>query len=503
MRDANDIGQALIPTLMKGYNVHVFDIAPRPASLPLSPSLTYHKGSIDPTSPALSKLFSKTRIDGIIHLAGISLEEWCEPRYGICHQVNVGGTKALLEQAAKVRKGRSKALPWVIMASSMDVFDPIIGEKDRDPKSAIGRTKLAAELLVENASESNPDLRAAIIRMDEIYGYPNSGSIASTFVPSLITNALTGLPMQYSSSKPARDYVHIDDALVAMNEVIEKVKTSDIGTGVSYLDLVSGTRKTESEVMEIVRQQTHTLSPVRDIGNGPRAQLQTPRGSGSDWKPTIDLETGIASTIADLISANEQYNLQYLTHNCPSSPLVTSPTHHIHPADERNRDLTKLDGCTVNIGFDHRGILHHLKCEDGKHCVADGEKVPSYNWNQTVFVIHQVPIPGRGRKEERKVRVRLAEEKGTGWLGLSRGNGEVGLELFGKNDLAAETSFDLEVSVEGLALMRESLTIRCKRMLPTSDYSSLEPGSRCMLSPTLRPRQIGSLCNQRKNSICE
>jgi nucleoside-diphosphate-sugar epimerase len=433
----------LIPSLIKTYNVHVFDIAPRPSSLPISPSLTYHKGSIDPSSPALSKVFAKTRIGGIIHLAGISLEEWCLSRLEACEKVNLGGTRALLEEVRKSRKGIK---PWMVLASSIDVFGQEGPRNGRHPITSIGKTKLAAELIVEEATEAESNLRTAIVRMDEIYGYPNSGSIASAFIPSLVTNALTGLPIQYSSTRLARDYVHIDDALKGWLEIIEKVRIAEVGEGVGYHDLISGTLTTESEVVDIVRRQTDTVSPIRDIGTGSRPSSNTAsRRIEHSWKPTISLETGHIRTITDLISANEKYNLAYLSNNCPSSPLSSSPAyiHRTHPADERNKDLTKLDGCTVNLGFNHAGFLHHLKCEDGKHCLVDGIKVPSYNWNQSVFIIHKVP----SRKEERRVRVRLEEEKGMGWLGFSRTSGlEVGLELYGKNEVGVETTFDLQVS---------------------------------------------------------
>jgi len=412
---------------MKKYNVHILDISPRPSTLPISPSLTYHKGSIDPSSPALSKLFAKVRIDGVIHLGAVSLEEWCITRFTECERINIGGTKALLDNIRA--RGPKSRTPWMILASSVEVFD---GEKsNRNPNTAIGRTKLAAELAIEAASETDPDLRSGIIRIDEIYGYDHSSSIPSTFIPSLIINALTGLPIQYSSTRRAKDYVHVENAVEGFLKVVEKVKESNAGDGIVLHDLLSGNQVTEGQVVDIVRRQTKTLSPIRDLG------VSHPGVVGGS---TVDLEIGLGNTISHLISANEAYNAQYISNNCATSiPFTTR----IHPADERNRDLTKLDGCTVNIGFNHAGTLHHLKCEDGKNCIADGVKVPSYNWNQTVFVIHKVT----GKNEERRVRVRLAEEKGMGWLGVNPGNGrEVGLQLYGNNSIGVDTAFDLEVS---------------------------------------------------------
>jgi len=380
-------------------------------------------------------------------------------------------------------------------------MDVLAGEHHRNPTSAIGQTKLAAELAIEGASETDPNLRSGVIRMDEIYGYDYSGSIASTFIPSLITNALTGLPIQYSSSRSARDYIHVDDAVKGFLDIVERVRRAEIGDGVTYHDLLSGVKVTEREVVDIVRKQTNALSPIRDLGAGSHSHTTVHSQSGnSDSAATNNLEQGLANTISNLISANEKYNLQYLADNCPTSPLPT--TSKIHAADERNRYLTKLDGCTVNIGFNHAGTLHHLKCEDGKHCIADGIKVPSYNWNQSVFIIHKVP----GKKEERRVRIKLEEEKGMGWLGLGLGHStgtgkEVGLELYGNTSIGVQTAFDLEVS--RTVQVYELADNRSHQMLHTSAYSFLEPANKSMLSPIQPPRLIGSPSNPLLNSICE
>lgn len=428
--------------MLEHYNVHILDIAPRPASLPRTTSLTYHRGSIDPSSAALSKLFRKTKFDGVVHLAAVSLEEWCEPRLADCERINVEGTKAILEQLrSSSSSGRRGLVPWMLMASAIDT------------ETAVGRTKLAAEQALEQVHEG----RVGIVRMDEVYGYAPSTPIASTFLPSLISSALTGLPIQYSSDRPARHYTHIDDVLEGLRLAIEHVKRTP---GVSHLDLVSGSSKTEVELVDFVRKQTGSMSPVRDLGAS-RAPAPTaghahhPSSTDLGWTAAIDIESGLAGMINTLVSETERYSLQYLADNCPSSdllalapftsPVSTGPRQGANPADERNKDMTKMDGCTVNIGFDHAGFLHHLKCEDGKHCIVDGAKVNGYNWNQTVWIVRRVK---GGPKGERRVRVMFEEEQGTGWLGLRQGGAgrEVGLELFSKDDPNAQTVFDLEVS---------------------------------------------------------
>lgn len=326
----------------------------------------------------------------------------------------------------------------MIFASSVDA-------RSARPTTALGRTKLAAEKLLQREAEGG-ELRVGVIRLDDVYGYSHSSSIESTFLPSLITNAITGLPIQYSSDRAARDYTHIDDIVEGFRLSIEHVKKSP---GTSRIDLVSGERKTEQQLVEYVRRQTSTLSPIRDLGRGqPQTRKDLASINDLGWRPTIDIESGLATMINALISDTEKHSLQYLAENCLHSevlalaPSMSDKPRRPHPADERNKDMTKLDGCTVNIGFDHDGFLHHLKCEDGKHCIADGVRVNGYNWNQTVFVVRREA----GGKGERRVRVRFEEEKGTGWLGYRSHGREVGLELVGSSDIDVKTVFDLEVS---------------------------------------------------------
>ncbi|WWC90586.1 uncharacterized protein L201_005522 [Kwoniella dendrophila CBS 6074] len=473
---AGQLGQALIPSLSEEYTIHVIDIAPRPTSLPKT--VIYHRECILPSSESLSQVFASNSFDGVIHLAAVSLESWCKPKENECHEVNVEGTKAVINQIentlTKKRKriwGENKT-PWIILGSSMDVYpqEQGVSEKSgKNPSTALGRTKLAAEHVLEKAvkdslsSEENGNpatIHGMILRFPEVYGYPQSTSIAEAFIPSLLNNALTSLPIQYNSNTPSLSLLHVDDAVKGILKAISRLEDNSklgIRKEVEEFNLVYSKRWQIEDIVELVRTETHSLSPLRDIGS--RNSPQMPDFSNElakevlGWQPEISAAVGLGLSLQKLSEDIAEYSRKWHQNHC--SPTEDFPSdnnvliQHL-VEDERNKDLTKLKGCTVNMGFDNQGWLNHVKCEDGKHCKADTNKVTAMNWNQSVFVIHQVE---QHKNSERTVRVVFEEEKGMGYLGYRLINDkEVGLELFDRFTDEGQVEFDVEVNPHSSSL---------------------------------------------------
>ncbi|WWC71348.1 uncharacterized protein I206_105303 [Kwoniella pini CBS 10737] len=472
---AGQLGQSLIPSLVDEYIIHVIDIAPRPTSLPTS--VVYHRGSILPSSSALSDLFASTSFNGVIHLAAISLESWCAPKENECHEVNVEGTKQILDQIGDTLTEKRKRLwnrqvktPWIILGSSMEVYPQEQGVSEvsgKNPTSALGRTKLGAEIALQDAVrnssldgfEGEAMINGMILRFPEVYGYPQSQSVPHAFIPSLLTNALTSLPIQFSSDIPSLDLLHVDDAIKGILKAISRIEDqSRLGVrsegGVEEFNLVYGQRWQTQDIVELVRTEAHSMSPIRDIGSATSPQMPNfSNGRAKDileWEPEISAPVGLGVALQTLSEDIAEYSRTWHQNHCspnadfPSEDNVLSD-HFVE--DLRNKDLTKLDGCTVNLGFDHEGWLHHVKCEDGKHCSADGEKVTAMNWNQSVFIVHKA---ADYNKKERTVRVMFEEEKGMGYLGYRKTKeDEIGLELFEKDDSEGQIEFDIEVNRHG------------------------------------------------------
>ena len=254
------------------------------------------------------------------------------------------------------------------------------------------------------------------------------------------------------------DLLHVDDAVDGVLQAIRRLQNGE-QAGLEEFNLVEGKRKwSEEEIVELVRTHTRSFSPLRDIGDhltniGTSEYSNEKAKSQLLWEPKVDLLNGLSRAIGDLTDSIATYSRSYLSSNCaPSSASPYSDTNiPVFPEDERNKALNKLKDCTVNLGFDHAGWIHHVKCEDGRHCTADGNKVPSYNWNQTVFIIREVPSHQVNR--ERTVRVMFEEEQGMGFLGVSdsalQKGGEIGFELFKEDDEGEQSHvvFDLEVRI--------------------------------------------------------
>lgn len=450
-----------MPQLTQNYTVHILDIAPRPSSLPAE-NVVYHRGSVLPSSSSLKILLSAHSFEGILHLAAVSLDSWCAPKEADCLAVNEGGVKSVMKQVEGIASKASKSwrrtqVPWVVLGSSMEVYgsgDGVVDElSTRHPGTALGRTKAKGEEAFE-ASIQKADgvagVKGMIVRFSDVYGYDHHSSISESFVPALVGNAITSMPIQYDSDVAPIDLLHVDDAVDGVLKAIRHLNVGAESARVESVNLVSGSTWVVEEVVERARQLTGAMSPVMDIGDH-RTSFATNQYHNAhalnslDWTPTITLPDGFTRTLRELTSAMHSYSLNYLHENCAPTSEFPSPNARAktHPADERNKHLHKLDGCLVQMAFAHDDYLHHMKCSDGKHCTADGEYVAGYNWNGTFWIMHA------SNKGERKARVSFEEEKGMGWLGAPRGlmgHSEVSWELVDEDDTRWETDFDIEVS---------------------------------------------------------
>lgn len=497
---AGSLGHAIIPKLLnQGYIVHVADFVPQPVTLPKD--VLYHR--VDIRTSALGEILEHTQYDGVLHFAGVSLEGWCLSKPEECTKVNVGGTKNLMEaievQSRKAAGSsgawtRGVTVPWIVYASSTEVYgNPDKGTIEEssatNPESSIGKTSLAAEELVRDAfdrsrrgklagehkqrdddedADADDDseggstvLRGAVIRLSQVYGFARESAIPSAFIPHLLQRSVSSLPIQYSSDEPASDFLHVNDAIDGILRVIDFVGRSEGGEALETFNLVKGGKRwMQQEVVDLMRAETKTMSPLRDIGDKKAtvssAQYSSKRANDVlAWTPAVDLPLGLALATTALAEDSVEYANNFLSRHCPQygADVGAMQTPAV-PEDQRNRDLWKLHNCTVNLGFNHDGWLHHVKCQDGKNCGADNKKVVSYNWNATVWNIHVVP---ESHSSNGRAQVKFAQENGAGWLGIRKtdiaGGGEVEWALFRDNDPEPfVNTFEVEVAPDSSAL---------------------------------------------------
>lgn len=193
-------------------------------------------------------LFLNNSFEGIIHLASISRVVWGEQKPTECIDVNVNGTKTILETAQK-----SKIPPWIIFGSSREVY----GEPDKLPVSETfplkpiniyGKTKLEGENLVRWYSNKTGS-KGIIMRFSNVYG--NEKDILERVIPKFIIKALKGERIEIHGGKQIFDFTYIDDTVEGIIRTMNYIKENE-EPSVEDFNILTGKGTTLQEVVEII-----------------------------------------------------------------------------------------------------------------------------------------------------------------------------------------------------------------------------------------------------------
>lgn len=227
-------------------------------------AVTFHKRDIRDKS-GMENIFAQSRIDAIIHFAGLKAvgESVAEPlRY---YDNNVGGTISLLQTAQKA------GVRHFVFSSSATVygdpdFSPVPETARLSVANPYGRSKLIVEEILNDLSFSDPSWSIAILRYfnpvgahpsgmigEDPYGIPNNlmPYVAQVAVGKLKELAVFGNDYPTKDGTGVRDYIHVMDLarghVDALAYLFEKKKgfTVNLGTGVGYsvLDVVHAFEK--------------------------------------------------------------------------------------------------------------------------------------------------------------------------------------------------------------------------------------------------------------------
>ncbi len=157
-------------------------------------------------------------VDTIFHQAAIaSVQQSLDDPLGTW-DVNVGGTRQLIEQARKAGVRR------IVFASSSAVYgdpacQPVAEDQCFCPLSPYANQKLACELLLQQA-EAESSLEAVCLRYFNVFGprqsahSPYSGAIARFFQATTQTGLDAALTI-FGDGSNTRDFVFIDDVVAA------------------------------------------------------------------------------------------------------------------------------------------------------------------------------------------------------------------------------------------------------------------------------------------------
>ena len=218
------IGQSLVPALLN-QNFDIFSIN-KNKQKSASNHFSLTKDITKINNSDLKHSFSK-----IIHMAALSDIQKCNASPSICIDVNVNGTKRILEIA------RKNDVPVIFLSSSHVYGDPkslpVSETHQVSPSSIYSSSKIMAETLCQTYSQMY-NLDISVVRLFSVFG-PNASS--SNLISRIINQILSNDSVKLGNIKPKRDFIFIDDVIDGLMSIIKSQKNNfnnyNIGTGKS------------------------------------------------------------------------------------------------------------------------------------------------------------------------------------------------------------------------------------------------------------------------------
>lgn len=230
--------------------------------------------------------------DAIIHLAALSSDTLCRGRASDCFDVNVMGTLNLMKAAEK------KKVKQFIFASSEWAYDNCTDKEIKNEESVINIANLFSEYALSKlVSEANLRQKyqhgfcpVTILRFGIIYGPRKEGGSA---VESLFQAVKEKEEIQVGSLKTGRHFIHIRDIV---SGIIKSVGLKDFNMInlegdklITLGDIIETSKRVLNKNPKIIETDPNNPS-VRRVSNDKAKKVL-------NWKPEIDLETGLKSLL--------------------------------------------------------------------------------------------------------------------------------------------------------------------------------------------------------------
>lgn len=290
---AGFIGSQLAKDLLKeGAVVHVVDDLNAGMKTLVPDEATFDE--VDIKSDALRDTVREFDPNAIVHLAAIHYIPYCNEHPEETFNVNVMGTRKVLNAAQSVDVDR------FVFASSAAVYPPRKGpnhETDATgPTDIYGRTKLVGEDLTSlfNQETGTP---AAAARIFNTYG-PNETN--EHLVPAILKQVADGArEIELGNLSPARDFIHVTDVSRALMTLLrghdDGFTPYNLGTGVehSVREVVKCTSEALGEDIRIVQDDNRVRESDRPHLQADPSRMRETFG----WEAETDLVEGLRSLL--------------------------------------------------------------------------------------------------------------------------------------------------------------------------------------------------------------
>lgn len=279
--------------------------------IPAQSGCTFVKGDIRDLATVIDVLQTE-RVEGIIHLAALSVASRAEEDPGAYTSTNVTGMMVLLQAASQL------GIKLIVFSSTAAVYAPSsVAALDESsptlPVGFYGRTKLFGEWLLE-AHARDSDLRYVIFRYFNAAGAHPDGTIGEVhspethLIPRVLRAVQAGETVEvFGTDYPTpdgtciRDYVHVLDLAEAHVQALRYLQrgggslVANLGTGVglSVLEIITAIERVTGRPVRTRRVPRRPSDPPRLVATFSRAQ------DVFGWKPGLsDIETILATAWA-------------------------------------------------------------------------------------------------------------------------------------------------------------------------------------------------------------
>jgi UDP-glucose 4-epimerase len=290
------VGSHLVEQLVAdGHRVHVVDDLSRGRIEWLPEGVRLEELDIR-DGPGLRRIVARMRPQIVVHLAAMHFIPAVDGAPELAEDVNVGGTRALLDALEDVPPQR------LVFASTAAVYPdragPIPETCEPGPLDTYGRTKLEGERLVDEFGTASR-MSAVLARIFNVVGRRETNAHV---VPELVGQLREGARrVRLGNLGPRRDYTDVRDVADALARLTLMPSTGTqrvnvgSGRGVSVADLVTACERVLGQPIEVDVDESRRRAVDRQELVADNARLRSLTG----WAPKRTLEQTLAELLDD------------------------------------------------------------------------------------------------------------------------------------------------------------------------------------------------------------
>ena len=241
------------------------------------------------------EIFEEVQPEWVIHLAAIHFIPFCNEHPFESSQVNIQGTKNILDAAAETPS--VKKVFYASTAAVYPIMDKPISENDpTGPLDIYGLSKLTGEYLCHDFHRKT-NIPTVICRFFNAFG-PNETN--PHLIPTIQEQLLAGKrEILLGNLEPKRDFIHTSDMANAIELLLEKfnngIDTFNLGQGQEYsvVEIVEAFEKAIGEKIIIKQDPNRMRKSDRMHLLADISKLKAYTG----WEPKVNIYYGIKTLI--------------------------------------------------------------------------------------------------------------------------------------------------------------------------------------------------------------